>query len=184
MKTRTKATIEDLYKVDGKAELVDGEIVSMSPHGYSPSRASVRILLSLGVYEEDTGLGKVFTDGIGFVIDLTRRKSFSPDVSFYTGPLPEGVDMRFIDGAPVFAVEIRSENDYGSAAERKMAAKRADYFAAGTQVVWDVDLQSDDVVCSYQADNPDKPTIYRRGEIADTEPALPGWQMPVDDLFR
>jgi Uma2 family endonuclease len=65
-----------------------------------------------------------------------------------------------------------------------MAAKRADYFAAGTQVVWDVDLQSDDVIRSYPINNPDNPTIYRRGDLADAEPALPGWQMPVDDLFR
>jgi Uma2 family endonuclease len=184
MKTRTRATIEDLYKVDGKAELIDGEIVYMSPTGHSPSRASLRIVLSLGRYEEETGLGKVFPDGIGFVIDLARRKSFSPDVSFYTGPLSEGVDMKFVEGAPIFAVEVRSESDYGNTAERKMAAKRADYFAAGTQVVWDVDLQSDDVVRSYNADNLDNPTIYRRGDLANAEPALPGWQMSVDDLFR
>jgi hypothetical protein len=31
--TRTHATIEDLYQVEGKAELVDGEIVLMSPTG-------------------------------------------------------------------------------------------------------------------------------------------------------
>ena len=39
--------------------------------------------------------------------------------------------MRFIEGPPTLAVEVRSENDYGDAAEREMAAKRADYFAAG-----------------------------------------------------
>ena len=54
--------------------------------------------------------------------------------------------MKFFQGAPVFAVEIRSENDYGPAAEREMAAKRADYFAAGTLVVWDVDLLGDETV--------------------------------------
>ena len=58
--------------------------------------------------------------------------------------------MRFVEGAPVFAVEIRSENDYGPAAEEKMKAKRADYFACGTQVVWDVDLLSEDVIKSYK----------------------------------
>ena len=57
--------------------------------------------------------------------------------------------------APVFAVEVRSEGDYGPAAEREMAAKRADYFAAGTKVVWDVDLLSDDVVRVYRADSPE-----------------------------
>jgi Uma2 family endonuclease len=48
--------------------------------------------------------------------------------------------MKFFEGAPVFAVEVRSEGDYGPAAERELAEKRADYFAAGTLAVWDVDL--------------------------------------------
>ena len=38
-----------------------------------------------------------------------------------------------------------------------MAQKRADYFAAGTLVVWDVDLLADDVVRVYRADAPDSP---------------------------
>ena len=69
------------------------------------------------------------------------------------------------------------------ARERAMAAKRADYFACGTLVVWDVDLLSEDVVKVYRASDPDHPTIYRRGETAEAEPAVPGWQMPVNDLF-
>ncbi len=64
-----------------------------------------------------------------------------------------------------------------------MAAKRADYFAAGTLVVWDVDVLRDQVVRVYRADNPDRPTVYHRGETAEAEPALPAWSMPVDDLF-
>ena len=91
--------------------------------------------------------------------------------------------MRFLEGAPIFAVEIRSENDYGPAAERALAEKRADYFAAGTLVVWDVDLLSPDTVRVYRAGDPDHPTVYRRGEVAEAEPALPGWRMPVDESF-
>jgi Uma2 family endonuclease len=91
--------------------------------------------------------------------------------------------MRFAEGAPIFAVEVRSENDYGPAAEQALAAKRADYFACGTLVVWDVDLLSVDVVKVYRASDPEHPTIYRRGEVAEAEPAVPGWQLPVDGLF-
>ena len=61
--------------------------------------------------------------------------------------------------------------------------KRVDYFAAGTQVVWDVDLLSDEVVKVYRASDPAHPTVYRRGEEAEAEPAVPGWSMPVNDLF-
>jgi Uma2 family endonuclease len=91
--------------------------------------------------------------------------------------------MRFAEGAPVFAAEVRSANDYGPAAEQAIAAKRADYFACGTPVVWDIDLLSDEVVKVYRADDPEHPTIYRRGEHAEAEPAVPGWRMPVDALF-
>jgi Uma2 family endonuclease len=91
--------------------------------------------------------------------------------------------MKFLTGAPIFAVEVRSENDYGPQAEREIAEKRRDYFAAGTLVVWDVDLLSVDVVKVYRASDPTNPTVYRRGEIAEAEPAVPGWRMLVDELF-
>jgi Uma2 family endonuclease len=90
--------------------------------------------------------------------------------------------MRFLEGAPVFAVEVRSENDYGNAAEAQLAAKRADYFAAGTLVVWDVDPIAE-TVAVHRANAPAQPTVYRRGDVADAEPAVPGWRMPVDELF-
>ncbi len=64
-----------------------------------------------------------------------------------------------------------------------MKQKRADYFASGTLVVWDVDLLGDDVVKVYSADAPGMPRVFKRGEVADAEPAVPGWTMPVDDLF-
>ena len=91
--------------------------------------------------------------------------------------------MKFIQGAPIFAAEVRSENDYGPRMEGQMSAKRSDYFAAGTQVVWDVDLLSEDVIRVYRATDPGNPTIYRRGDTAEAEPALAGWRFGVDELF-
>jgi Uma2 family endonuclease len=91
--------------------------------------------------------------------------------------------MKFLSGAPILAVEVRSENDYGPSAEKAIAEKGANYFAAGTLVFWDVDLLSPDVIKSYSHDRPDNPTIYRKGELATAEPAVPGWSFPVDDLF-
>jgi Uma2 family endonuclease len=182
MATRPKATIEDLYRVPehGKAELVDGELIRMAPTGFLPSRAAGAIYVHLREYERHTQAGYAFADNTGFRVNLPNRESFSPDAAFYTGQ-PTG--MRFLEGAPIFAVEVRSEGDYGPAAEKAMADKRADYFAAGTLVVWDVDLLSPDVIKVYRASDPDRPTVYRRGEIAEAEPALPGWRIPVDELF-
>jgi Uma2 family endonuclease len=180
MSPKTRATIEDLYKVEGKAELVKGEIVCMPPAGEDPGSASVEIVVSLHAHARRMGRGRVFGDGVGFHVNLPHREAFSPDAAYHTGPR---TGMRFAEGAPVFAVEVRSEHDYGPAAERAMREKRADYFACGTLVVWDVDLQSADVIKSYRASDPDTPVIFRRGEVADAEPAVPGWRMAVDTLF-
>ena len=80
---------------------------------------------------------------------------------------------------------MRSEGDYGPGAEREMAKKRADYFAAGTKVVWDVDLRK-------RRRRPRLPRRRRRtrrrstaaARLAEAEPAVPGWTMPVDELFE
>lgn len=180
MSTKVEATIDDLYKVEGKAELVNGEIVLMPLTGALPGYAGDEIFSSLRNYSRKTKFGRAFSDSKAFVVNLPHRKSFSPDAGFYVGP---DSGMKFYEGAPVFAVEVRSECDYRRGAEGKMAAKRTDYFAAGTLVVWDVDLLSDDVVRVYRAGNPETPVIYRRGQIAEAEPAVPGWTMPVNDLF-
>jgi Uma2 family endonuclease len=179
MSTKVEATIEDLYKVEGKAELVNGEIVEMPLTGGLPHLVARQITISLAAYERKIRNGYAIGDSAAFVVNLPHRKSFSPDAAFYVG----AVTMKFFQGAPVFSVEVRSENDYGPRAERQMVQKRADYLAAGTLVVWDVDVLSDDVVRVYRASNPERATIYRRGENAEAEPAVPGWSMAVDELF-
>ncbi len=181
MSTKTRATIEDLCKVEGKAELIDGEIVYRPPAGDEPGAASVEIVVSLRDYARHTGRGRAYGDGVGFHVNLPHRESFGPDAAYHIG---QRTGMRFLEGAPIFAIEIRSENDYGRAAEEKIKAKRDDYFACGTLVLWDVDLLSPDVLKVYRASDPENPTVYRRGEIAEAEPAVPGWRMPVDNLFE
>lgn len=176
----TGATLDDLRRADGKAELVNGEIVRMTPAGGFHHFASLAIRDSLHDYAWRTGRGRAFADGAGFVVDLPHRRSFSPDAAYAVA----AVTRDFVQGAPVFAVEIRSNEDYGPAAEGRMARKRADYFAAGTLVVWDVDVERDGVIRSYGTSEPSSPLVFRRGETAHAEPAVPGWWMPVDDVFR
>jgi Uma2 family endonuclease len=90
--------------------------------------------------------------------------------------------MRFVNGAPLFAVEARSENDYGPASDRAYTRKRTDYFAAGTHVVWEIDRIAK-IVTSYRHDRPDEPVIFRIHERANADPALPGWSVAVDEIF-
>jgi len=182
MSPRTRATVEYLHKVQEtyKAELVNGEIVHKAPNGGILGRASGEIYISLRDYERRTGRGYAFPDNVGFTVDLPHRGSFSPDAAVHAGPLRGG---QFLNGAPIFAAEVRSENDYGERAEQEMAEERTDYFAAGTLVVWDVDVLREQVVRVYRADEPNRPTAYQSDDVAEAEPALPGWTMPVHDLL-
>ena len=50
--------------------------------------------------------------------------------------------------------------------------------------MWDVDLLSPDVIKAYHADDLENPLIFRRGDVANAGEAVPGWSIPVDDLFR
>ncbi len=179
----TRATLDDLYNVEGKAELIGGRIVRYMASGDVPNEVALEITISLREYAKRTGRGMARGDGLGFdVPELSSgRQSFEPDASYYTGPRPTR-RLRFIEGPPTFAVEVRDERDYLPEAESEMAAKRADYFEAGTLVVWDVDTVSE-LIHSYKADDPARATTFRRGEVADAEPAVPGWRIGVDEVF-
>lgn len=178
-----RATLDDLYRAQGKAELVNGRIAHLMATGIRPSEIASNIYTSLRQFCKQTGKGKAFNDNLGFAVPElpSGRESFNPDASYYDGPLPANL-MRFVEGPPTLAVEVRSEFDYGQAAEEELEAKRQDYFAAGTKVVWDVDPIGE-TVAVYRADSPDQPNLFHRGEEANAEPAVAGWRISGDEIF-
>lgn len=182
--TTTPATLDDLMRTEGKAELIGGRIVHFMAAGRVPGRVAKRILFSLDRHEQVTKSGEALGDNVGYAIRpplQNGRESFNPDASFYSGSSPYG-DDGFIFDAPTFAVEIRSKSDFGRTADREYSEKRDDYFAAGTLAVWDVDYKAETVKLYRQSD-PLTPLIFGRGDMAHAEPAVPGWRVAVDDIF-
>lgn len=180
---KRKATLEDLHNApdDGyKYELVNGELERMPPPGEVPMHTAFEIASILRVYAKRIGRGYAYSGDGSYAVNLPHRQSISPDASFVW--TYDRANMDFAKIVPVFAVEVRSKSDYGPAMNRKYAAKRVDYFAVGTEVVWDVDPIAQ-TVAKYVGD-PETPVVtYGTGETADAEPALPGWRVAVDDLF-
>lgn len=163
----------ELMRTEGRAEIVSGAIRQFDFYTHKVSRARGAILVSLHQFLEDKRPCAA-SSSLAFLVDLPHRGSFSPPVSVFDLP-PAG--MKFPVGAPMFAVEIET-------GEEDLAAKRADYFAAGTLVVWGVDLLSEEIVRSYTAQNPKAPQVFKRGQVANAQPAVAGWTMEVDRLFR
>ena len=117
-----EATLADLAQVQEKAELINGRIVYLMPTGDMPSQAALELALTLKLHLRATGLpGIVVGDNAGFLASLPHRKSFSPDAAYYTGPR---AGMGFFPEPPVFA--------------------------AGTQVVWDVDLLGEVIIRKFE----------------------------------
>src|SRR5262249_35137293 len=83
--SKTRATIEDLYKVEGKAELDNEEIVEIPPSGDEPSSEDFEIATSLKTYARRSGRGRAYPDGTGFHVNLPHRESFSPDAAYHVG---------------------------------------------------------------------------------------------------
>src|SRR5690348_5308282 len=104
-----RATLADLYRTRDKAELIRGKIVHIQPLGHLPSTVAGQIVYSPYDYAAVTGKGEVFTGKLAYAIPElpSGRESFSPDASYYDGPPPVN-PMRFIEGPPTLAVEVRS----------------------------------------------------------------------------
>lgn len=178
-----RQTLDDLMREEGKAELIGGKVVKLMASGRLPSRVAFRIAQSLDAHAIATGIGEGCPDGLGYAVPELRsgRESFEPDASYHAYPdAPK--EMGFIEGPPLFAVEVRSEHDYGPAADRDITAKRMDYFEAGTKAVWDVDPVAETVKL-YLISAPNTAVAFTRGQLAHAEPAVPGWTMAVDSIF-
>ena len=175
-----EATLEDLWNFDGPAELINGEIVPLTGTNVGSGFAAYRIRRSLDDYSRLRGTGHAISESVTFVLRTPRTQALIPDAAWFVGELDADGSVQ---GAPALAVEVRSSGDYGPAAERAMALKRSLYFAAGTLVVWDVDVLREGWIRAYHADDPEHAAVFVRGEMADAEPAVPGWRFPVDELF-
>ena len=180
MSTKTRATIDDLYKVEGKAELVNGEIVHMSSTGRRPGRAGGLIYASLLQHERSHGGGMLSQP-------MSGLRCICPIES-------HAARMRHGTPAPILAwifVTVRLSLPWRCGARMTTAWQPSGLctrnalttLPAGTLVVWDVDLLSEDVIRSYKASDPENPVLFWRGEIADAEPAVPRWRMAVAELF-
>jgi hypothetical protein len=103
LSTTRAATLDDLAKVDGKAELINGKIVRQMATGDLPNRVASRIFRSLDDLAEMTGKGVAYTDSMGFAVPRlpSGRESFSPDASLHLGPIPSNL-MGFVRGSPDF----------------------------------------------------------------------------------
>jgi Uma2 family endonuclease len=129
----TEADLWDRSSADVRCELVDGEIVEMSPAGGRHGQICVGIIGVLREFVKPRALGRLFDSSTGF--RLPNGNVRAPDVSFVAAERASVVDAGFVPLAPDLAVEVLSPSDQ----PRQVLDKIGDYLSAGTRLVWVVD---------------------------------------------
>ncbi|MBX6331464.1 MAG: Uma2 family endonuclease [Gemmatimonadaceae bacterium] len=171
---------ELLHKPDDgmRHELVRGELRTMplasGPHG----AVIMRFAWMLLCHVIDHDLGVLFSPDTGVHLFSDPDTVRAPDISFVSKQRvpPEGIGRGFLRTAPDLAVEVLSPEDTAAGIEEKIA----DYFGAGTRLVWVVDPKARTVA------------VYRPGahayvlaahERLEGEEVLPSFSCRVGEIF-
>ena len=182
MTTQTRLlTAEDLWNMPdsgGRNELVDGELLPMSPANSRHGNIIFRISRILDRFASSKKLGEFFAAETGFIVSRSPDSVLAPDVGFVVSSrIPaSGLSDKFFDGTPDFALEVLSPRDTPRAVEMK--ARK--FLQAGTQLIWAVNPKARSV------------TIYRpgpssrelkEGDTITGEDIFPGFSCTVSDFF-
>jgi Uma2 family endonuclease len=176
VKVWTDEELMALPKDGHKRELLQGEII-MSPAGSEHGLICVRVATELEFFIRRQKLGVLFDSSTGF--RLTPEDLLSPDVAFVakarlTGlkRLPRG----FFPGSPDLVVEVLSPSDTA----KQMHDKLVLYFAYGARLAWVVNPAERNALV-YRAPEADR--LLRVTDTLDGEDVLPGFTLPLAELF-
>jgi Uma2 family endonuclease len=181
MATTRLFTVEDVEQdpPEGEWELIDGELVPVTPSGFESSSLGHRIGWIIGnfVYAHELGL-MTGADG-GYVLFPDRATIRVSDVAFIRRDRlpPQGERSRFPRLAPDLAVEVLSPSDSTS----EVIAKIEMYQEAGIPLIWVVDPQKTTITI-IAAGRPT--TVLKPGDLLEGGDVLPGFSVPVAEIFR
>jgi Uma2 family endonuclease len=153
-------------------------VVREPPASFGHGRLAAGILTRLSAFVKEHELGEVVSTETGFLLARDPDTVRAPDVAFVSRETLERVgDVRgFFPGPPDLAIEVRSPSERPA----EVHAKIADYLAAGTRLVWVVDAGPRSVVV-YRALL--SPRTLLGHDVLDGEEILPGFRLPIAELF-
>lgn len=167
-----------LSKDGHRYELVDGEPIDMGNSGMEHGGIGSFLGGLLAIYVRQQKLGVVCDSSTAFTLKNGNKRS--PDVSFVAKVRLKGLKRPprgFFQGSPDLAVEILSPSN----TVEEIHAKIVEYFENDTQLVW-VIHPDEKYVLVYHGPEPDR--LLRPQDLLDGEAIVPGFSMPVVELFE
>ena len=179
MRARTLLSAEEFdnypFEEDKRYELDEGELIEMTRPAYKHNRVLGRLFYRLSSYFETNHLGEALISENLYALSSSTRRS--PDVAVILGNRHEELrDAKVIPIIPEIAVEVLSPSETHTQIHRKMTQ----YFKAGVKEVWLV--QPEDRTAEIWT-GPNLPEQALTGEDSLTSVLLPGFTLPLVDLF-
>jgi Uma2 family endonuclease len=172
-------TADDLWQLpdDGQRhELVRGELRTMAPPGEEHGWLMMNLGTPLAAYVRANGLGRVYGE-LGCKLEADPDTVRAPDVAFISqARLSEAPQPGYWPGAPDLVVEVISPHDRYSEVDEKVAT----WLAHGTRIILVVNPRWRAVLV-HRLDQP--PCLLTEQDTVDGEDVVPGWQLPVRDIF-
>jgi Uma2 family endonuclease len=163
------------FEEDKRYELDEGELIEMTRPAYKHNRVLRKLVVSLDSYLTQNSVGEVLISENLYALSANTRRS--PDAAVILGDRhAELKDAKVIPIIPDIAAEVLSPSETPRTIHRKLKQ----YFAAGVKEVWLIDPESREVEVWTGATLPDRALAV--GE-ALTSPLLPGFGLPLADLF-
>ena len=175
-------TAEELLDMpdDGfRYELVRGELRKMAPASYNHGTYAGKVAKSLMVHVDDNNLGNVPIAEAGYLLETEPDIVRVPDLSFVSRERDEAARpvSGFFPGPPDLAIEVISPNDRYT----EVAEKVEDWLNAGTQMVVVVDSRRRVVGVHLPGR---EPITLTEEDTLDGGDIVPGWSMPVAEIFE
>ena len=161
-------------------ELVEGELRKMAPAGSEHGYVALRLGRLLGNHVETNGLGRAYAAETGFKLASDPDTVRAPDVAFVGRERVEAVGRveGFWPGAPDLAVEVVSPGDTHAEVTEKALA----WLAAGCRMVLVAD-PSRRAVTVYRSREDIRILVSEAGDVIDGADVVPGWRLPVAEVF-
>lgn len=160
-------------------EVVNGELIDMGNSGALHGNVCSTLMILLGGYIRIHKLGAMFDSSTAFKMKSGNKRS--PDIAFFARERLEGLTelpTGFLDGAPDLAVEVLSP---GNTVE-EIDDKITEYFDNGARLVWILSPTQHYVLVYRSAQEPDR--LLKSVDSLDGEDVIPGFTLPVADLFQ
>ena len=179
MTTLTTLTRKDLEKLqaehpDYPMELINGNIIVMSPSGYESDEVAAEVTRVIGNWVKPQRLGRVTGSSAGF--ELPNSDVRAPDVSFVLAERLRRAPRSFAELAPDLMVEVKSPND----SLKSLREKIQDFLSQGTKVGILINPEKHRVEIYRSGEDA---IVLGDGDILTIPDLLPGFEVAIVDLW-